>query len=80
MTLPRKAKRTKRRGTSLMRPHAGNARLHDGAQRAQIMASMQAFGFPISSRSDLGQPRHLRRISIIPNALRHWQARENFRT
>jgi ParB-like chromosome segregation protein Spo0J len=45
MTLPWMAERIQLRGIASLRPHAGNARVHDAAQLAQIMASMQAFGF-----------------------------------
>ncbi len=39
------AERIQLRAIASLRPHAGNARVHDAAQLAQIMASMQAFGF-----------------------------------
>jgi ParB-like chromosome segregation protein Spo0J len=39
------AERIHLRAIASLRPHAGNARVHDAAQLAQIMASMQAFGF-----------------------------------
>ena len=45
MTLPWMAERIQLRAIASLRPHAGNARVHDAAQLAQIMASMQAFGF-----------------------------------
>jgi hypothetical protein len=45
MTLPWMAERIQLRAIASLRPHAGNARMHDAAQLAQIMASMQAFGF-----------------------------------
>ena len=45
MTLPWMAERSQLRAIASLRQHAGNARVHDAAQLAQIMASMQAFGF-----------------------------------
>jgi len=45
MTLPWMAERIQLRAIASLRPHAGNARVHDAAQLAQIMASMQACGF-----------------------------------
>ncbi|MFN7332797.1 MAG: ParB/Srx family N-terminal domain-containing protein, partial [bacterium] len=45
MTLPWMAERIQLRAIASLRPHAGNARVHSAAQLAQIMASMQAFGF-----------------------------------
>ncbi|MFO0201417.1 MAG: ParB/Srx family N-terminal domain-containing protein, partial [Alphaproteobacteria bacterium] len=45
MTLPWMAERIQLRAIASLRPHASNARVHDAAQLAQIMASMQAFGF-----------------------------------
>jgi ParB-like chromosome segregation protein Spo0J len=45
MTLPWMAERIQLRAIASLRPHAGNARVHDAAQLAQIMASMRAFGF-----------------------------------
>ncbi len=45
MTLPWMAAKIVLRPVADLRPHAGNARLHDAAQIEQIKASMLAFGF-----------------------------------
>ena len=42
MTLPWMAAKIVLRPVAELRPHAGNARVHDAAQLAQIMANMAA--------------------------------------
>jgi hypothetical protein len=42
MTLPWMAERIQLRAIASLRLHAGNARVHDAAQLAQIMANMAA--------------------------------------
>jgi hypothetical protein len=64
MTLPWMAERIQLRAIASLRPHAGNARVHDAAQLAQIMASMQAFGFTKSQRP--ARPGHQRQRRQIP--------------
>jgi hypothetical protein len=58
MTLPWMAERIQLRAIASLRPHAGNARVHDAAQLAQIMASMQAFGFTNPLLANGISPRH----------------------
>ena len=45
MTLPWMAAKILLRPVPVLRPHAGNARVHSAAQLEQIKASMLAFGF-----------------------------------
>jgi hypothetical protein len=42
MTLPWMAERIQLRAIASLRPHTGNARVHDAAQLTQIVASMAA--------------------------------------